>query len=154
MHRLRSAAFPGDTFSSNPVQTVAKKTVTISSLSQYALSHFPISTALREGATRDELTSLFLSLLFCSPRALQVEVDSFQFQKNHNSVSLGADIDSVEHASRYLGHCRDVLKICTSFPSSLWALPPRPTQCSKTGLRMRNKKCQICVHPSNVRECY
>ena len=64
------------------------------------------------------------------------------------------DIDFLGQTSRIFGHCRDVLKVCTSLPSSLWASPLRPTQSSKTGLRVRNRKCQILAHPSNVRKCY
>ena len=64
-------------------------------------------------------------------------------------LHLHTDIDSLEQASRYLGHCRDVLKVCTSHPSGLWA-----SQSSKTGLRVRNRKCQILAHTSNVRKRY
>ena len=64
------------------------------------------------------------------------------------------DIDFLGQTSRIFGHCRDVLKCCTSLPSSLWASPLRPTQSSKTGLRVRNRKCQILAHPSNVRKFY
>ena len=69
-------------------------------------------------------------------------------------IPVAADIDFLGQTSRIFGHCRDVLKCCTSLPSSLWASPLRPTQSSKTGLRVRNRKCQILAHPSNVRKCY
>ena len=75
-----------------------------------------------------------------------------KLQSSNNEFQ--ADIDFLEQASRYLGRCRDVLKVCTSLPSSLWVLPLRPTQSSKTGLRVRNRKCQILAHPSNVRKFY
>ena len=37
---------------------------------------------------------------------------------------------------------------CLSVPFMGVASPP--VQCSKTGLKMRNKKCEIPTHPSNV----
>ena len=44
--------------------------------------------------------------------------------KNKKEGVMQQNIDSLDQASRYLGHCRDVLKVCTSLPSSLWVLPP------------------------------
>ena len=90
--------------------------------------------------------------------ALAGAVRQLQGARRHaqglHEVRIGADIDSLEQASRYLGHCRDVLKVCTPLPFSLRASPLKPTQSLKTGLRVRNRKCQILAHPSNVRKFY
>ena len=67
---------------------------------------------------------------------------------------LGTDFLFLKHVSRILRHYWDVLKVCTFLPSSLWVLPLGPTQCWHTGLKMRNKKWKITVHPSNVLDSY
>ena len=90
-----------------------------------------------------------VSLVIC-----HMILDSRDFTLNLNCTTSEADIDFLGQTSRIFGHCRDVLKCCTSLPSSLWASPLRPTQSSKTGLRVRNRKCQILAHPSNVRKFY
>ena len=38
--------------------------------------------------------------------------------------------------------------------SGLWGMASPLVQCSDTGLKMRNKKCEVLMHPSNVWESY
>ena len=59
---------------------------------------------------------------------------------------------SLSDESNSLAHCWDVLKVSTVFLSGLWVLPP-PVQCSNTGLKKRNKKCDILMQPINAPNC-
>ena len=65
-----------------------------------------------------------------------------------------ADILALGGQSKILGRCWDVLKVVTCLQSSLWASPHRPTQCSKTSLKMSDWKCEILTEPSNGQESY
>ena len=67
---------------------------------------------------------------------------------------LKSDILALREESKILGRCWDVLKVVTCLQSSLWASPHRPTQCSKTGLKMSDWKCEILTEPSNGQESY
>ena len=51
-----------------------------------------------------------------------------------------ADILALREESKILGRRWNVLKVVTCLQSSLWASPHRPTQCSKTGLKMSDWK--------------
>ena len=87
-----------------------------------------------------------------SPRWFSIIVEtsplSFPF------IASQADILALWGQSKILGHCWDVLKVVTCLQSSLWASPHRPTQCSKTSLKMSNWKCEILTEPSNGQESY
>ena len=72
----------------------------------------------------------------------------------HFVVWPWADNLALEEESKILGRCWDVLKVVTGLQSSLWASPHRPTQCSKTGLKMSDWKCEILTEPSNGQESY
>ena len=65
-----------------------------------------------------------------------------------------ADILALREESKILGRRWDVLKVVTCLQSSLWASPHRQTQCSKTGLKMRDWKCEIRTEPRNGQESY
>ena len=68
--------------------------------------------------------------------------------------STRTDILALREESKILGRRWDVLKVVTCLQSSLWASPHRPTQCSKTGLKMSDWKCEILTEPSNGQESY
>ena len=65
-----------------------------------------------------------------------------------------ADLLGLRRQSKSLGRCWDVLKVVSCFQSSLWASPHRPTQCSKTGLKMSDWKWEILTEPSNGQDSY
>ena len=78
-----------------------------------------------------------------------------QCHSKYNNLTFStADILALEEESKILGRCWDVLKVVTCLQSSLWASPHRPTQCSKTGLKMSDWKCDILTEPSNGQESY
>ena len=59
-----------------------------------------------------------------------------------------ADILTLKHESRILRYCWDVSKVCLSV--RFVGVPFLSILCSKTDLKMKNKKCEILMHPSNV----
>ena len=71
-----------------------------------------------------------------------------------NAARASADILALREESKILGRCLDVLKVVTCLQFSLWVSPHRLTQCSKTGLKMSDWKCEILTEPSNVQESY
>ena len=67
----------------------------------------------------------------------------------HMHLSLPeTDILTLKHESRIIRYCWDVLKVSTVFLSGTSS----PVQCSNIGLKMRNKKCEILIHPTNISE--
>ena len=99
-----------------------------------------ISALIPLSLSLSELKAFFLDTLY-SPRSSPVQ---------GCYAASEADILALREESKILGRYWDVLKVVTCLQSSLWASPHRPTQCSKTGLKMSDWKCEILTEPSNV----
>ena len=76
------------------------------------------------------------------------------FLVRRNEAMRESDILALGGQSKIIGRCWDVLKGVTCLQSSLGASPHRPTQCSKTSLKMSDWKCEIPREPSNGQESY
>ena len=83
-------------------------------------------------------------------------IDNMVINKfSERSSSQGEpDLLALQEESKIIRLCWDVLKVVTCLQSSLWPSPHRPTQCSKTGLKMSDWKCEILTEPSNGQESY
>ena len=70
---------------------------------------------------------------------------------------MSSDILALKHVSRILRYCWDVIKVSTALHClSVWIVGFTSTtvKCTNAGLKMRNKKCEVLMHPSNIWESY